>query len=68
MGGRTVGADEVVRRHVHRQDDGSAGLEPKVTDEQLAVIRRMSGEGQQVAAIARATSLTRPTIYNYLPR
>ena len=48
---------------------GSAkGRRVKVTDEQLAVIRRMSGEGQQVAAIARATSLTRPTVYCYLPQ
>ena len=47
---------------------GSAkGRRLKVTDEQVAVIRRMRSEGECVAAIARATSLTRPTVYCYLP-
>jgi hypothetical protein len=38
-----------------------------VTDEQVTTIARMSGEGAKVAAIARATGLTRPTVYAYLP-
>jgi DNA invertase Pin-like site-specific DNA recombinase len=42
------------------------GRRLKVTDEQVAVIRRMKAEGEAVAAIARATSLTRPTVYAYL--
>jgi DNA invertase Pin-like site-specific DNA recombinase len=46
---------------------GSAkGRRLKVTEEQISVIRRMKGEGKTVAAIARATSLTRPTVYSYL--
>lgn len=42
------------------------GRRLKVTDEQVAMIRRMAGEGAKVAAIARATGLTRPTAYAYL--
>lgn len=38
----------------------------KVTPEQEAVIRRMKAEGEKVAAIARATGLSRPTVYSVL--
>ena len=38
----------------------------KVKPEQVEMIRRMHGEGGKVAAIARATGLTRPTVYAYL--
>lgn len=38
----------------------------KVTDEQAAQARRLKAEGQGVSAIARATGLSRPTIYNVL--
>ena len=37
-----------------------------VTDEQIDVIRRLKGEGERVAAIARAVGLSRPTIYSVL--
>jgi DNA invertase Pin-like site-specific DNA recombinase len=43
------------------------GRRLKVTDDQVKVIQRMAGEGSKVAAIARATGLTRPTVYAYLP-
>ncbi len=42
------------------------GRRLKVTDEQAAVARRMDGEGEGVTAIARATGLSRPTIYRVL--
>jgi DNA invertase Pin-like site-specific DNA recombinase len=42
------------------------GRRLKVTEEQLAVIHRMQAEGAKVAAIARATGLSRPTIYAVL--
>ncbi len=38
----------------------------KVTPEQVAMIRRMKAEGTKIATIARATSLSRPTIYAWL--
>ena len=44
------------------------GRRAKVTDEQVTTIQRMAGEHAKVAAIARATGLTRPTVYAYLPK
>jgi DNA invertase Pin-like site-specific DNA recombinase len=35
----------------------------KVTDDQVKVIHRMRAEGEKIAAITRATSLSRPTVY-----
>jgi DNA invertase Pin-like site-specific DNA recombinase len=43
------------------------GRRVKVTDEQVATIKRMAGDGGKIAVIARATGLTRPTVYAYLP-
>jgi len=42
------------------------GTRIKVTPEQEAIIRRLKGEGEKVARIARATGLSRPTIYSVL--
>jgi DNA invertase Pin-like site-specific DNA recombinase len=42
------------------------GRHIKVTTEQVQSIRRLKDEGQRIAAIARATGLSRPTIYNVL--
>lgn len=42
------------------------GRRLKVTDEQVDTIKRLGKEGTKVAAIARATGLTRPTVYAYL--
>jgi DNA invertase Pin-like site-specific DNA recombinase len=42
------------------------GRHIKVTTEQVQNIRRLKVEGQKVAAIARATGLSRPTIYTVL--
>ena len=44
------------------------GRRLKVTDEQVTQIRRLRREGESVAGIARATSLTRPTVYAYLTK
>jgi DNA invertase Pin-like site-specific DNA recombinase len=37
-----------------------------VTPEQEAAVKRMGGEGEKVARIARATGLSRPTVYRLL--
>jgi DNA invertase Pin-like site-specific DNA recombinase len=37
-----------------------------VTDEQVETARRLRGEGEKIAAIARATGLSRPTVYRVL--
>jgi DNA invertase Pin-like site-specific DNA recombinase len=46
------------------------GMEPgrriKVTPEQESIVQRLKGEGSKIAAIARATGLSRPTIYSIL--
>lgn len=42
------------------------GKRIKVTDEQEAAIFRMQTEGNGVSAIARATGLSRPTVYSVL--
>jgi DNA invertase Pin-like site-specific DNA recombinase len=44
------------------------GRRIKVTDEQVKFIARMVGENTKIAAIARATGLSRQTVYEYLPR
>jgi DNA invertase Pin-like site-specific DNA recombinase len=46
---------------------GSArGRRIKITVEQIAAIRRLGSEGGAVSAIARATGLSRPTVYRNL--
>ncbi len=42
------------------------GKRIKVTAEQEQAIRRMKAEGEKVATIARATGLSRPTVYSVL--
>jgi DNA invertase Pin-like site-specific DNA recombinase len=42
------------------------GRRLKVTDEQIATIRRMSADGESKSAMARATALSRPTIFSVL--
>ncbi|WP_417745556.1 recombinase family protein [Rosistilla oblonga] len=37
-----------------------------VTDEQIATVRRMQADGESKAAMARATGLSRPTVYSIL--
>jgi DNA invertase Pin-like site-specific DNA recombinase len=61
-------AGQAVAKAKGKRWGGSAkGRRVKVTDEQVAIIRRMAGEGAKVAAIARTTGLTRPTVYAYIP-
>ena len=43
------------------------GVPKTVKPEQIATIQRMHSEGAKVASIARAVSLTRHTVYAYLP-
>lgn len=42
------------------------GRRIKVTEEQITTVHRMSTEGETKAAMARATGLSRPTIYSIL--
>ena len=49
-----------------RWGGGVKGRRIKVTPEQTEAIRRLKDEGQKIAAIARATGLSRPTVYDVL--
>jgi DNA invertase Pin-like site-specific DNA recombinase len=42
------------------------GRRLKVTAEQVQAILRLKSENKKIAAIARATALSRPTVYNIL--
>ena len=46
--------------------ESQKGRRLKVTAEQVYSIRGLKEQGQKVAAIARATGLSRPTIYSVL--
>jgi DNA invertase Pin-like site-specific DNA recombinase len=47
-------------------EGGRPGKRLKVTPEQEALVTRLKSEGNAVAAIARATGLSRPTVYTIL--
>jgi DNA invertase Pin-like site-specific DNA recombinase len=53
--------------HLGRAKGSGAGVRTKVTREQEAIVARLHAEGQGVSAIARATGLSRPTIYTLIP-
>lgn len=60
-------AGQAAAREAGKRWGGSAkGRRLKVTAEQEAMLRRLKGEGEGVSAIARATGLSRPTIYRVL--
>ena len=64
-----AGEEEVIRKLLG--DLISAGVEIdeaaiRATLEHIAIIRRLRSEGGEIAAIARATGLSRPTIYRIL--
>jgi DNA invertase Pin-like site-specific DNA recombinase len=62
-----IRAGQAVARANGKRWGGSAkGRRLKVTAEQLQAIAHLKDEGQKIAAIARATGLSRPTIYNVL--
>lgn len=63
---RILAGQAVARANGKRWGGRKHGCRVKVTDEQIALIRRMKGERSKVSAIARATGLSRPTIYHYL--
>ena len=64
---RVLAGQAIARANGKRWGGSKKGRRLKVSDEQVSVIRRLRREGESVAAIARATSLTRPTVYAYLP-
>ena len=63
---RVLAGQAVARAKGKRWGGSKKGRRLKVTDDQVRTIKRMAGEGERVTAIARATGLTRPTVYGYL--
>ncbi len=65
-GERVRAGQAVARANGKRWGGSKRGVRKKVTPTQIKIICRMKIEGVPVAEIARATALTRPTIYNVL--
>jgi DNA invertase Pin-like site-specific DNA recombinase len=63
---RVMAGQAVARANGKRWGGSAKGRRVKVTDEQVQTITRMASEGAKVARIARATGLSRPTVYTYL--
>lgn len=63
---RIVAGQDAARQAGKRWGGSQKGRRLKVTDEQVATIRRMHDEGESKSAMARATGLSRPTIYAVL--
>jgi DNA invertase Pin-like site-specific DNA recombinase len=59
---RILAGQTAARPHGVRWGGSARGRRIKVTAEQVASIRRLRAEGQEIAAIARGTGLSRPTV------
>jgi DNA invertase Pin-like site-specific DNA recombinase len=64
---RVLAGQAVARANGKRWGGSKKGRRISVTDDQVRMIKRMAGEGEKVARIARATGLSRPTVYRFLP-
>jgi DNA invertase Pin-like site-specific DNA recombinase len=65
---RVVGPAAARERGVKSGRPSGPGKRLKVTAEQEEIIRRLKAEGKKITAIARATDLSRPTVYSALVR
>jgi DNA invertase Pin-like site-specific DNA recombinase len=63
---RILAGQTAARMRGVRWGGSARGRRIKVTVEQIASIRRQRSEGREVAAIARGTGLSRPTVYRIL--
>jgi DNA invertase Pin-like site-specific DNA recombinase len=63
---RVVAGQAAAREAGKRWGGSPPGRRLKVTAEQETMMRRMRSEGEGVTAIARATGLSRPTVYRIL--
>lgn len=63
---RVLAGQAAARAKGKKWGGSKKGRRVKVNDEQIAVVRRMNAEGKKIAAIARATGLSRPTVYRLL--
>jgi DNA invertase Pin-like site-specific DNA recombinase len=63
---RIVAGQAAARENGKRWGGSEKGRRISVTAEQVQTIKRMDSEGQSKSAMARATGLSRPTIYAVL--
>jgi DNA invertase Pin-like site-specific DNA recombinase len=63
---RVRAGQEAARAAGKRWGGSKPGRRLKVTDEAVETIRRMAAEGASKASMARATGLSRPTVYAVL--
>lgn len=63
---RVLAGQARARAEGKRCGGGIKGKRIKVKPEQVTTIKRMESEGAKVAAMARATGLSRPTVYRVL--
>ncbi len=59
---RILAGQAVARANGKTWGGSKKGRRIKVADEQIEAIRRLKDEGQKIAAIARATGLSRPVL------
>ena len=64
---RVLAGQAVAKLKGKKWGGSKPGRRIKVTDEEVRLIARMIGENTKIAAIARATGLSRQTIYEYIP-
>jgi DNA invertase Pin-like site-specific DNA recombinase len=65
--GERIAAGQAAARAAGKRWGGSKpGRRVKVKPEQIETVRRMAAEGAAVAAMARATGLSRPTVYGII--
>lgn len=65
-GERVLAGQAAARAAGKRWGGSKKGRLLKVTKEQFTMVRRMKAEGARIAVIARASGLSRPTIYRLL--
>jgi DNA invertase Pin-like site-specific DNA recombinase len=63
---RILAGQQAARARGVRWGGSKKGRRLKVTAEQVQTILRLESESKKIAAIARATGLSRPTVYNIL--
>jgi DNA invertase Pin-like site-specific DNA recombinase len=63
---RVLAGQQAAKAAGKRWGGSKPGRRISVTDEQQEAVRRLRAEGRKVAAIARATGISRPTVYQIL--
>jgi DNA invertase Pin-like site-specific DNA recombinase len=63
---RILAGQAAARAAGKRWGGSQKGRRLKVQPEQITLIKRLRGEGAAIAAVARATGLSRPTIYSVI--